>query len=87
MIKADSDIDVEEDMLFVGPLRNYILMKPWSFHSNKRNTGNRVYKIDERALRLVYDESRNLPFEGLLVKVIASVYTSKKYPKSCQRNY
>ena len=29
---------------------------------------NRVSKIHERALRLVYDDSRNLPFEELLVK-------------------
>ena len=78
MIKVDSDIDVEENMSLVGPLRNYILMKPWSFRSNKRNTKNRVNKIDERALRLVYDESRNLPFEGLLVKGNSvSIYIKK----------
>ena len=29
---------------------------------------NRVSKIRERALRLVYDDSRNLPFEELLIK-------------------
>ena len=29
---------------------------------------NRVSKIHERALRLVYDDFRNLPFEELLVK-------------------
>ena len=29
---------------------------------------NRVSKIRERALRLVYDDSRNLPFEELLFK-------------------
>ena len=29
---------------------------------------NRVSKIHERALRLLYDDSRNLPFEELLVK-------------------
>ena len=29
---------------------------------------NRVNKIHERALRLVYDDSRNLPFEELIVK-------------------
>ena len=29
---------------------------------------NRVHKIHERALRLVYDDSRNFPFEELLVK-------------------
>ena len=28
LIKVDSDTDVEENMSFVGPLRNYILMKP-----------------------------------------------------------
>ena len=28
---------------------------------------NRVSKIRERALRLVYDDSQNLPFEELLV--------------------
>ena len=78
MVKVDSDIDVEENMSFVGPLRNYILMKPWSFRSNKRNTENRVNKIDERALRLVYDEPRNLPFEGLLVKSNSvSIYIKK----------
>ena len=29
---------------------------------------NRVNKIHERVLRLVYDDSRNLPFGELLVK-------------------
>ena len=29
---------------------------------------NRASKIHERALRLVYDDSQNLPFEELLVK-------------------
>ena len=29
---------------------------------------NRVSKIHERALRLLYDDFRNLPFEELLVK-------------------
>ena len=29
---------------------------------------NRVNKIHERALRLIYDDDRNLPFEELLVK-------------------
>ena len=29
---------------------------------------NRVSKIHERALRLLYDDSQNLPFEELLVK-------------------
>ena len=29
---------------------------------------NRVSKIHERALRLAYGDSRNLPFEELLVK-------------------
>ena len=29
---------------------------------------NRVNKIHERALRLEYDDSRNLPFEELIVK-------------------
>ena len=29
---------------------------------------NRVSKIHQRALRLVYDDFRNLPFEELLVK-------------------
>ena len=29
---------------------------------------NKVSKTHERALRLVYDDSRNLPFEELLVK-------------------
>ena len=29
---------------------------------------NRVSRINERALRLLYDDSRDLPFEELLVK-------------------
>ena len=66
-MKVDSDIDVEEDMS-AGHSRNYILMKPWSFCLSCRYMENRVSKIRERALRLVYDDSRNLPFEELLVK-------------------
>ena len=68
LMKVDSDIDVEEDMPSAGPSRNYILMKPWSFCLSSRDMENRVNKIHERALRLVYDDSRNLPFEELLVK-------------------
>ena len=68
LIKADSDVDVEEGMSFPGPSRNYILMKPWSFCLSSRYMENRVSKIRERALRLVYDDSRNLPFEELLIK-------------------
>ena len=67
-MKVDSDIDVEEDMPSAGPSRNYILMKPWSFCLSSRDMENRVSKIHERALRLVYDDSRNLPFKELLVK-------------------
>ena len=67
-MKVDSDIDVEEDMPSAGPSRNYILMKPWSFCLSSRDMENRFNKIHERALRLVYDDSRNLPFEELLVK-------------------
>ena len=67
-MKVDSDIDVEEDMPSAGPSRNYILMKPWSFCLSSRDMENRVSTINERALRLVYDDSRNLPFEELLVK-------------------
>ena len=68
LIKADSDVDVEEGMSFPGPSRNFILMKPWSFCLNSRYMENRVNKIHDRALRLVYDDSRNLPFEELLIK-------------------
>ena len=68
LIKADSDVDVEEGMSFPGPSRNYILMKPWSFCLSSRYMENRVNKIHDRALRLVYDDSRNLPFEELLIK-------------------
>ena len=68
LMKVDSDIDVEEDMPSAGPSRNYILMKSWSFCLSSRYMENRVSKIRERALRLVYDDSRNLPFEELLVK-------------------
>ena len=67
-MKVDSDIDVEEDMPSAGPSRNYILMKPWSFCLSSRDIGNRVSKILKRALRLVHDDSQNLPFEELLVK-------------------
>ena len=68
LMKVDSDIDVEEDMPSAGPSRNYILMKPWSFCLSSRYMENRVSKIHKRALRLVYDDSQNLPFEELLVK-------------------
>ena len=68
LMKVDSDIDVEEDMPSAGPSRNYILMKPWSFCLSSRYMENRASKIHERALRLVYDDSQNLPFEELLVK-------------------
>ena len=67
-MKVDSDIDVEEDMPSAGPSRNYILMKPWGFCLRSRDMENRVSKIHEKALRLVYDDSRNLCFEELLVK-------------------
>ena len=66
-MKVDSDTDVEEDMPSAGPSRNYILMKSWSFCLSSRYMENRVSKIRERALRLVYDDSQNLPFEELLV--------------------
>ena len=68
LMKVDSDIDVEEDMPSAGPSWNYFLMKPWSFCLSSRDMENRVSTINERALRLVYDDSRNLPFEELLVK-------------------
>ena len=67
LMKVDSDTDVEEGMPSVGPSRNYNLMKPWSFCLSSRYMENRVSKIRERALRLVYDDSQNLPFEELLV--------------------
>ena len=67
-MKVDSDIDVKEDMPSAGPSRNYILMKPLIFCLSSRDMENSVSKIHERALRLVYDDSRNLPFEVLLVK-------------------
>ena len=56
-MKVDSDIDVEEDMPSVGPSRNYILMKSWSFCLSSRYMEKRVNKIHERALRLAYDDS------------------------------
>ena len=65
LMKVDSDIDVEEDMQSASPSRNYISMKPWSFCLISRCMENRVSKTHERALRLVYDDSRNLPFEEL----------------------
>ena len=67
-MKVDSDIDVKEDMPSAGPSRNYILMKPVIFCLSSRDMENSVSKIHERALRLVYDDSRNLPFKELLVK-------------------
>ena len=79
-MKVDSNIDVEEDMPFAGPSRNYILMKPWSFCLSSKNMENKVNKIHERALRLVHDKSWNLPFEELLLKGI-SVSTHQKIPK------
>ena len=38
----------------------------WMIH--RRNTENRVNKIHERALRLVYDDSTSLSFDELLIK-------------------
>ena len=38
----------------------------WMFH--RRNTENRVIKIHERALRLVYDDNPHLSFDELLIK-------------------
>ena len=49
-MNVDSDIDVEEDIPFVGPSRNYILRKPWIFCLSSRDMGNRVNKIDEKTL-------------------------------------
>ena len=67
-MEVDSDIDVEEDMPFAGPSRKYFLMKPWSFCLSSRNMEKRDNKCHERALRLVYDDSRDLHFWELLVK-------------------
>ena len=64
LMKVDRDIDVEEDMPSAGPSWNYILMKPRTFCLIR----NRVSKVYEGALRLVYDDSQDLPFEELLVK-------------------
>ena len=72
---VNSDIDVEQDMPFAGPSRKHFLMKPWSFSLSSRNTENRDNKCQERALRLVYDDFRDLHFWEL--KVIASVYIKK----------
>ena len=55
-------------MPFAGLSRNYFLMKSSSFCSSSRNMENRDNKCHERALRLVYDDSRNLHLEELLVK-------------------
>ena len=68
LMKVYSDIDAEEDMPSAGPSRNYILMKLWSFCLSSRDMESRVSKIHQRALRLVYDDFRNLPFEELLLK-------------------
>ena len=38
----------------------------WMFH--RRNTEDRIIKIHERALRLVYDDSPHLRFDELLIK-------------------
>ena len=40
LMKVDNDIDVEKDMPFVGPSRNYILMKPRSFCLSSRDMEN-----------------------------------------------
>ena len=56
-MKVDSDINVKADIPFAVPSRNYILMKPRSFCLSSRDMENRVNKIHERALRLVYDDS------------------------------
>ena len=87
LMKVNSDIDLEEDMLSAGPSRNYIFMKPWSFYLSSRDVENRVSKIHETALRLVYDDSLNLPFEELLVtgNSVIKVYI-KKSSNSSYRN-
>ena len=71
LMTVNSDIDVEKDMPFAGPSRTYFLMKPWSFSLCSRNMENRDNKCQERAVRLVYDDFRDLHFWEL--KVIASV--------------
>ena len=68
MMEVDSDIDVEKDLPFAGPSRKYFLMKLWVFCLSDRNMENRDNKCHERALRLAYDDSRNLHFWELLVK-------------------
>ena len=68
MMKADNDIDVEEDMPFAGSSRKYISMKPWRLCLSSRTMEKYFNKIHKRPLRLVYDDFRNLPFKELLVK-------------------
>ena len=53
----------------------------WMFHS--RDLNNRINRLYERALRLVY-KNNNLTFEELLKKVI--FYSPPKYTKACYRN-
>ena len=44
-MKIDSDIDVEEDMPFPGPPRNYCLMKPWNFCLSSRDMKTKSVKF------------------------------------------
>ena len=67
-MKVDSGIDVEEDMPFCWSFVELYFDEAISICLSNKNMENRVNKIHERALRLVYDESQYLPFEELLVK-------------------
>ena len=85
-MKVDSDTDVEEDMQSAGPSRNYILMKPWNFCLSSRGMENRVNKINERALRLVYADSRNVYlFSSYELKLTALVYIKEISKPSLQK--
>ena len=86
LIEVNSDIDVEQDMLYAGPSRKYFMMKPWSFCLSSGNMENRDSKCHERALRQVYDDFRDLHFWELLVKGNSVSIHQKISPNSHERN-
>ena len=55
----------------------------WMFHS--RNTENRVNRIHERALRLVYDDSPYLSFDDNLLNVNKSVSIHQRNLRNLER--
>ena len=52
----------------------------WMFHS--RTLNNRINRLHERALRMVYQDSKS-SIEELLVRYKIFYYSCKKYPNPC----